>query len=99
MKVHFTDAALVHLDGIFAYVSRDSEHYARRVIDRILEKIQSAATMPRAASIVPEYGREDVREVFRYNYRIIYRILPNQIDVLAVVHDAKQLPTRFDELG
>jgi plasmid stabilization system protein ParE len=55
-----------------------------------------AATMPRAAAIVPEYSRPDVREVFVYRYRVIYRILPDRIDVLAIVHGAKPLPTTLD---
>jgi toxin ParE1/3/4 len=55
--------------------------------------------MPRAAAIVPEYSRPDIREVFAYRYRVIYRILTDRIDVLAVVHGAKPLPERFDELA
>jgi plasmid stabilization system protein ParE len=55
--------------------------------------------MPRAAAIVPEYSRPDIREVFLYQYRIIYRILADRIDILAVVHGAKPLPTRWEELS
>jgi toxin ParE1/3/4 len=42
--------------------------------------------------MVQEYERDDVREVLEYPYRIIYRIKPDQIDVLAVVHGARELP-------
>jgi plasmid stabilization system protein ParE len=36
--------------------------------------------------------------VFLYSYRIIYRLLPEQIDVLAVVHGAKPLPEDVADL-
>lgn len=48
--------------------------------------------------MVPEYEQEDVREVLEGAYRIIYRILPQQIDVLAVVDSARELPSSVDNL-
>jgi toxin ParE1/3/4 len=99
VKVHFTTAAVEQLDGIYAYIAADSVKYAQQVIDRILEKANNVALFPQAAAVVPEYSRPDVREVFAYHYRIIYLILPEQIDVLAVVHGAKPLPPRVEDLS
>jgi plasmid stabilization system protein ParE len=42
--------------------------------------------------MVPEYDAENVREVIDKPYRIIYRIKPDQVDVLAVIHGAQRLP-------
>lgn len=42
--------------------------------------------------MVPEYEEPEVREVIERPYRIIYRIKPDQIDILAVVHSAQMLP-------
>jgi toxin ParE1/3/4 len=41
---------------------------------------------------VPEFEAEDIREIIETPYRIIYRIKPDQVDVLSVVH-SKQLLT------
>ncbi len=99
MKVHFTNAAVEQLDGIYAYIARDSAKYAQHVVDRILEKANNIAIFPQAAAVVPEYARLDIREVFAFHYRIIYLLLPERIDVLAVVHGAKLLPSRVEDLG
>ena len=99
MKVHFTNAAVEQLDGIYAYIAKDSAKYAQQVVDRIVEKAHNTAIFPQAAAIVPEYARPDIREVFAYHYRVIYLILPERIDVLAVVHGAKQLPSRVEDLS
>ncbi len=40
---------------------------------------------------VPEYDLDQVREVFSGPYRIIYRIKPEQIDVISVIHGAMNL--------
>lgn len=42
--------------------------------------------------LVPEYDRDDVRELIERPYRIIYRIQRDQIEVLAVIHGAQLLP-------
>jgi len=41
---------------------------------------------------VPEYDAEDIRELIEKSYRIIYRIKPDQIDVVAVIHGAQLMP-------
>ena len=39
----------------------------------------------------PHSGREDVREILERPYRILYRIKPDRIDVITVMH-YRQLP-------
>jgi toxin ParE1/3/4 len=42
--------------------------------------------------MVPEYEEETLRELYENPYRIVYRILDQQIDVVAVVHAARRMP-------
>lgn len=98
MKVHFTDAASEQLDGIYAWIAANSPHYAKRVVDRITQKAMNIGILPKAAGIVPEYSRPDIREVLQYQYRIIYRLLDDRVDILAIVHGAKPLPARWEDL-
>jgi len=44
---------------------------------------------------VPEYDAEEVRELIEKPYRIIYRVKPDQIDIVAVIHGARLLPDEF----
>lgn len=46
--------------------------------------------------VVPEFGIEQVREVIDGQYRIVYHILDDQIDILALIHCAQDWrPTRL----
>lgn len=92
MKVHWTNYALEHLLGIYEYIAKDSEHYALRMVDRLTKRSTQIADFPRSGRKVPEYDDELIREVFEDPYRLIYRILPQQIDVLAVIHASRLLP-------
>jgi toxin ParE1/3/4 len=41
---------------------------------------------------VPKYDDENLRELIAHPYRLIYRIKPDRIDIIAVFHGAQQLP-------
>ena len=91
MRVRWTDNALRHLLDIYEYISLNSPFYAQRMVDRLTTRSEQIADFPMSGRNVPEYFSEDIRELIEKPYRIIYRIKPDQIDVLAVVHGARLL--------
>ncbi len=91
MRVLWTENAIDHLSNIYEYIAFNSPAYARRMIDRITRRTEQIAEHGFSGRKVPEYDAEDIREVIEKPYRIIYRIKPDQIDVIAVIHGARQL--------
>ncbi len=92
MRVHWTNTALEHLLSIYAHIAQESPVYADRTVDRLTRRSEQVGQFPRSGRMVPEYQVPDIREVIERPYRIIYRIKPDQIDVLAVFHSAQELP-------
>jgi len=92
VKVHWTNTALEHLNAIHAYIAKNSERYAARVVDRLTRRSQQIAEFPLSGRVVPEFEHGQIREVLEGPYRIIYYIKPEQVDVLAVLHSAQQIP-------
>ena len=91
MKVHWTDTAESHLDSIYNYIAIDSPAFAKRMVDRITNRSMQIADFPLSGRKVPEYDMDQIREVIEGSYRIIYYIKPDQIDVLAVLHGARDV--------
>ncbi|MDY0213253.1 MAG: type II toxin-antitoxin system RelE/ParE family toxin [Desulfuromonadaceae bacterium] len=91
MKVVWTATAQDHLDSIYAYIARDSSLYALRTVDRITRRSQQIADAPLSGRRVPEYQQEQIREMIEGSYRIIYFIKPEQIEILAVIHTARNI--------
>ena len=91
MKVLWTENALKHLLDIYEYISQNSPTYATRMVDRLTRRSEQIANFPMSGREVLEYEAEDIREVIEKPYRIIYRVKSDQIDILAVVHAARQL--------
>lgn len=92
MRVDWTETAIEHLDSIYEYVARNSPTYAQRTVDVLTRRSQQIAQFPYSGRAVPELDLPQVREVVEGPYRIIYRIRSDQIDVLAVIHGAQQVP-------
>ncbi|QEG40081.1 type II toxin-antitoxin system RelE/ParE family toxin [Roseimaritima ulvae] len=92
MRVDWTATALSDLDAIHAFIAADSPHYATAVVDRFTARCTQISAFPYSGEMVPEYQREDIREVLEYSYRMIYLVAQPVTWVLAVVHGAKPLP-------
>lgn len=93
MRVVWTKAADSNLQAIYDYVAQTSADYARRTVERITARSRQIGAFPMSGRTVPEFQVGQLREVFEHPYRIIYRIRPDRIDIIAVVHMSRNLDT------
>ena len=77
------------LDEAVAHIALDSVDAAFRVLEVILESADSLAYLSLRGRVVPEIGKQNVREIFVYSYRIMYEVEPSEVRILAVVHGAR----------
>jgi toxin ParE1/3/4 len=56
-----------------------------------MAKAKAAVDVPFAGRRVPEFSREDVREVFLKSYRIVYRVTQRHCEVLTVFEGHRRL--------
>ena len=91
MKVLWTASALAQLQAIHDYLAQTSPDYAVRIIDRLTMRSIQIAKFPNSGRMVPEYERKEIREVIEGRYRIIYLLDVAQVQVLAVIHSARDL--------
>ncbi|MDB4766124.1 type II toxin-antitoxin system RelE/ParE family toxin [bacterium] len=89
--VDWTLSPISDLAAIYEYIESDSARYALRVVDRLTKRTKQLVEFPMSGQMVPEYQREDVREIIEYSYRVIYYLVENQIFIIAVIHSAKPL--------
>jgi toxin ParE1/3/4 len=87
----WTETAVAHLADIAEYIAQDSPRNAERVVERIVASVEGLRRFPFHGHIVPEFGREDLRQVIWRKYRIVYRAGADAVLILAVVHGARRL--------
>ena len=61
------------------------------MVDWLTRRSEQIAKFPMSGRKVPEYDLEKIREIIERPYRIIYYIKSEQIDILAVIHTAREL--------
>jgi len=92
MRVNWTPEAQSHLDGIYQYIKSDAPFYAQGVVEKLTRRSQQLFDHPYSGRIVPTYDDRNLRELIVYPYRLIYRVMTDRIDVIAVFHGAQKLP-------
>jgi plasmid stabilization system protein ParE len=91
MRLIWSLQAIEDVEAIRTYVARDSEQYANLLIDRIIAAVDRLEGFPLSGRVVPEVGDESLREVIYRNYRIVYRLKPEIIEIVTVFHAARLL--------
>jgi len=74
------------LKQIYEYIAKDSKYYATNVVEHIVSKAENLNEFPEIGRVVPEIGDENVRELIIYSYRLIYEVVPNDVQILAIIH-------------
>jgi toxin ParE1/3/4 len=91
-RVFWTEPALADVQEIMHFVAKDSRRYALKLADRIMEASRGLASQPHSGGRVPEFDRDDLREVLVRPYRSIYNVRSDDCYVVAVIHGARDVP-------
>ncbi|MCK9209957.1 MAG: type II toxin-antitoxin system RelE/ParE family toxin [Ignavibacteriaceae bacterium] len=94
MKIFWSPLAVERLEDIFEYISKDNRAVAQKLVDRIIKKVDSLSKFPERGRKVPEINREEIREVFEGEYRIVYRISSKKVFVLTIRNFKQLLPDK-----
>ena len=90
-EIRWSLLAVSNLEEIFNYISKDSQHSANIFITELLDSIKNILSFPYKGRIVPEYMNKNLRELIYKNYRIVYRIKNEIIEIVTIFHGAKTL--------
>ncbi len=96
--VYWTPEALARLEDIEAYIAQDTPFAAKDMIARLLARTRQLGAAPRSGRQVQDYPHADLRELLERPYRIIYRVTPQRIEILTVMHYRQLLPRHADAL-
>ncbi len=96
-EIIWAAAAVADLDAAAGYILMDSSAYAASFILKSLEAARSLADLPERGRVVPELKRDDIREIFVFSYRLIYRIDEFQVSVIALIHGRRDFSKAWEE--
>jgi len=95
-KIKWSAEAEKNLLEIKNYIEKDSAFYAERLVQQIYDKISILYQHPEFGKPVSKYGDITLRRILHKSYRIIYFIQEDTAYIVAVFHQARQLPDSFE---
>jgi len=91
MKILWTKEALFQLGEIENYIAGDNPNAGAEFIDKIISKAETLKDNPKMGRVVPELAIEKIREILYKNYRIVYIVKKNSLEILTVFEGHKLL--------
>jgi toxin ParE1/3/4 len=91
-RLIWSPRAVRDLDDVCDYIARTSDRYARAFAEQVTTLVESIPQQPCLGAVVPEYDRDDLRERLVQNYRVIYRLRGEDVEIVSICHGARLLP-------
>ncbi len=80
--IRWSEEALEDLDEIWRYIAEDNPDRATSFVNEIMDFAETLKYTPKKGIVIPEFGREEFREVYFKNYEICYEICLNAEEIL-----------------
>ncbi|MDX6445311.1 MAG: toxin ParE1/3/4 [Blastocatellia bacterium] len=91
IQVRWTPQAAEDLQAIYDFIARDSTVYAQLTVEDILSAIDRLTRFPLLGRRVPERERDDLRELIKPPYRIVYRT-GEVLKILTIFRGSRSFP-------
>ncbi|MBU4263730.1 MAG: type II toxin-antitoxin system RelE/ParE family toxin [Proteobacteria bacterium] len=85
ITITFADSALGDLEGILEYYrDQQAPQAGERLVADVIKEIELLAAQPDIGRIVPEFDLQNLRELIRPPFRIVYRREPGKVRIVRV---------------
>jgi toxin ParE1/3/4 len=93
-EIVWTEPAGVQLEEIRDFIAADNPSAARKVIQKIIARVDQLQWTPRVGAVYRKGGTAPIRKIVSGKYRIFYRIIEDakRVEILLVWHGARQEP-------
>ena len=91
VEIEWSSIAQNDLNKIIDYIAQDSLEYALLFYEQVREKVENLTQFPKMGRKVPELDDPNIRELILRNYRLIYQILGEKIQIVRLLHGSRIL--------
>ncbi|MBW6530424.1 type II toxin-antitoxin system RelE/ParE family toxin [Sphingomonas sp. RRHST34] len=98
MKVRLTGEAERALEGIGVTIAERNPARALSFVREIRDRCMSLASFPNRFPLVPRFESQGVRHLVHGNYLVFYRVEPDAVVILTILHGAMDYAEHLDLL-
>ena len=94
MPIVWLSLAVRDLAAIRSHISSDNPAAARKVADRIKQSVSQLGEMPKIGRVGRVFGTREL-VISPTPYIVAYRVRNNKVEILRVLHGAREWPDSF----
>ena len=92
-QVIWMPQSLEDIEEIRTKIAQSSERAAARFVVRMFTGAEQLGEFPELGRIVPRFNRRDVRELILGSHKLAYRIVGEDVEIIAVLYGAQEFYT------
>ena len=97
--IKWTESATNDLEEVAEFIARDSRFYATTIVKKARKAARSLRVSAERGRVVPESNTSNIRELFLWKYRLIYKVTSHHVFILAFIHGARDLESLWKRRG
>ena len=95
VKIEWSENARERFREILEYHDTHISEYSVKLIKKVQNQIDLLKKFPQMGRFVPERNSQNAREVFVYNYRLIYIYLKGKVSIVSILHFKQNFKDKF----
>lgn len=96
-RLTWTEGATADIEDYAQFLAQHSPEAAARVVQAIHDAAERLCEFPLSGRIVPEWRHRGRREIIVKNYRVLYRLEPEEVVITGVEGTRQILPSWYSE--
>lgn len=97
--VIWSDPAIANVRQIAEFIGKDAPRRAVGFAEELFAAPRRLEQFPLSGEVIPEFRREDIRQIFHGSYRIIYVVRGGVCWIAACIHASRDLASAIDPSG
>ena len=91
VEIRWSPKAADDYASIIKYYEKTAPKFAQTLAKKIIYIIENLNQFPKMGRIVPELEIEEIREIIYRNFRIIYRLKEEILEIARIIHGSRLL--------
>jgi len=91
VEIRWSPLATDDFESIIIYYEKTAPRFAQNFAKKIIYIIEDLSKFPKMGRIVPELKSAEIREILYRNFRIIYRLKENFLELARIIHGSRIL--------
>jgi toxin ParE1/3/4 len=99
MRVTFSTAARADLADVYDYIAEDNPRRADSFTGQLVDACVAIGHLPDGTPVLARYRSAGIRRRIHGRYLIFFRIAPDEVEILRIVHGKRDVVRLLDEIA